>query len=674
MKRRLTSFLSVTAVTMILAGQSLFAADPVRPSIECLPDDTFAAIRIPDGQAFMDALRANTKLGKVMFSKERIDKVFSESKARQPEGYNKLAAEMAKYGLKPEDLREMLTGDSGIAISLLNRKQQKPQTLMMVWFQPQGDMGKKVYTAIQKGAADSAGDEKIVRTDLKIEGVDVMRLVVPRFEAQVDMPEIPDNFDEMKPEEREAWFKAQAEKAKNPKKVKVGEDVNFVALLGNRIISTSLVPSDDDLALEEGPQAAVKAIDAQSIDQVQAVFGAFLKAHLPSGKPTGFLDRMNKTPGLQQSMPKGVVLAEGFMDIKPPLMQGMEQGVVSNGQDPAEAKKLAATMGIDTMGPMAFRSTLDGNLSNTAFFFSAPAPRKGILTLLDQPELKPEPASWATSNLASYVHWSFDLAKAYKLARDLSVQIQGPEADMNFQQIEAGSQQMLKADVATVLGSLGVQHSIGMYPVEIPANKPVDPDAADEQTPLAIVWRLTDQNIWNAVMQQLAQFVPMMGGAVQQADEQGFTGFRSVPSPAMPMEGAIMTGKNYLMLAVGPKVAEQTLSALNTPPAGEASLKDGKLYAQAKKVMTLKPGVLFGLNNNDKSGEQLIQGILAGFEQGLAQGNNISPKDAQAMTDLLRSILPKPEEMKGVYGVAVTQGFTNANGLVVESITELPKE
>ncbi len=662
MRRRFTQFLTVTATSVIFAGSAAFAVDAVRPSTECLPDNTIGVVRIPDGQKAIDALRATTKLGKVMFSKERIDGIFAKVKAKKPKEYAQFEEKLGTYGLKPEDLREIFTGDAGLAISMTMAAGNPPKSNVFVWVEPKGDAGAKFYAAIQKGIETSP--TKPQRTDLTIEGVKAMKVVSPRFEYEYVQPEIPENYDKMTPEERANI------KMPEPKKTKVGDDVVFVALLGNRIIMVNAVPEKGSRGMG-GKTIKPASNDA---DATEAVFAQFLKAHLASGKPTTFIDKMSKTPGLQEALPAGIVFAEGFLDLGQLTTAGITQSAQESGKD---AAKLTNSLGLNNLGPLAFRSTLDGNLNNTTFFISAPAPRKGVLSLIDQPELKPEPADWAPSTLASYAHWSFDLAKAYKVVKEIAVDLEGPDADKNFQELEVNCQGMLQADVATVLGSLGVQHSLGIYPVE-PKAKPAKGAEADDQmpempdpTPMTLVWRLSDQAIWSKIMNQLKPFAGMAGGQVIPADEQGFTGFRT--APGAPADGAIMTGKNFLMFALGPKVAEQTLSALNTPPTGEAALKTSKLYAQAKAVAKLKPGVAFTITNNEKTGEQAVEGMLKGVQQMIEQSDSMSPEEAQALTDLVREILPKPEEMKGVYGVGVGQGFTSTQGLVFEGITELPK-
>jgi hypothetical protein len=672
MRRRFTQFLTVTATTVIFAGSGLFAADPVRPSTECLPDNTVGFIRMPDGQKALDALRANTKLGQVMFSKERIDNAFTKVKAKKPKEYAQFEEKLGTYGLKPEDLREIFTGDFGVAVSMTPQPAGDPKTHLFVWMEPKGATGSKLYAAAQKAIEQSP--TKPVRTDLSIEGVKAMKVVSPRFQVEFTPPEIPENFDKMTAEERAKWFEEQSKKNQEPKKTKIGEDITFMALLGNRIILVSAGP-DKGNPRGPGQPKTIKPADAAEADATEALFAQFLKAHLASGKPTTFIEKMTKTPGVQQALPAGVIFAEGFLDVGQIVSAGVNQGAQNSGKDP---KKVAEALGISNLGPMAFRATLNGNLNNMTVFLSSPAPRKGLLSLLDQPELKPEPADWAPSSLASYAHWSFDLAKAYKVAKEVAVAMEGPEAEKGFQDMETQSQGMLQVDVATLLGSLGVQHSLGLYPIE-PKAKPAKPEGAEaeempempEVTPRTLVWRLTDQNIWVKIMNQLKPLVGMAGGQVVPADEQGFTGYRT--APGTPMDGAIMTGKNYLMFALGPKVAEQTLSALNTPPAGEAGLKTSKLYAQAKTVMKLKPGVGFTITNNDKTGEHAIEGMLKGIEQMVANSESMSPEEAEALAGLIREILPKPEEMKGVYGVGVGQAFNSPTGLTLEGITELPK-
>ena len=50
-----------------------------------------------------------------------------------------------------------------------------------------------------------------------------------------------------------------------------------------------------------------------------------------------------------------------------------------------EAAKVIDGLGIDSLGALAMRSVLDGTIMRSGFFLAAPAPREGLLALLDQP-------------------------------------------------------------------------------------------------------------------------------------------------------------------------------------------------------------------------------------------------------------------------------------------------
>jgi hypothetical protein len=659
-------FTAAAASAFLFTSSTLFPADAVRPTVECLPDDTVVMVHVPNGQKFIDEFRAQTKLGRVLLSKERIDAAFAKLKEKKPEDYAKAEKDLGNYGLKIDDLKDLFTGDSGFAVSMRApaKGDKKPQGSMFFWVEPQGELGKKLYAALQKGIEQEQGENKPTRTDIKIEGVDVMKVTKPRFKDEAVPMEVPANFDKMTDEERNKWIADQTAKRQNPKKVRVGEDTMFFALLGNRIVAMSAIPDESG---DKAPAA----------DQDQAVFGGFLKSHLASGKAAGFVDKMNKTAGMQAAMPAGVVAFDAFVD--PGIIVKIAAAQEAQGdQDP---KKIIEALGLDNIGPVGFRSVVAGSLVKTGFFLSTPGPRKGLLTLLDQKELAPEPAAWAASSLASYIHWSFDLAKAYKLAKEVAVQIKGPEAEQNFQMAEAQSQAMLKADVSKVLASLGVQHSIGLYVPEVHAKPEAKPKAegADEeaeapaqpQQPLCVVWNLTDQAIWTQIIQAIAPFAAQPGGPILPANEQGFTGFRS--APGAPTEGALLTGKNILLFAMGPKVAEQTLNAVNTPPVGEASLKQGKAFAHASTLIKLRPGILFAIAGNEKAGEQFVENVLNGFDAALRNNPKVSKADSEVLRELIQSLLPKPEELKGAYGVGVSQGYNTPNGMIIESVSEFPK-
>ena len=75
MKSAFRSAIVLTALTLCLGSTFVGAGQQIPSSWDCLPEDTMLAVRIPNGQAFLQALRQNTKFGAVGLSEERLGRV-----------------------------------------------------------------------------------------------------------------------------------------------------------------------------------------------------------------------------------------------------------------------------------------------------------------------------------------------------------------------------------------------------------------------------------------------------------------------------------------------------------------------------------------------------------------------------------------------------------------------
>ena len=77
---------------------------------------------------------------------------------------------------------------------------------------------------------------------------------------------------------------------------------------------------------------------------------------------------------------------------------------------------------------------------------------------------------------------------------------------------------------------------------------------------------------------------------MQFTEEQGFRGWR-VNHDAI--EGGLLLGKGYLVLAYGEGVVESTLSSLNNPRQGKNALRSGDVYDKVQTMLHLEPGLSF---------------------------------------------------------------------------------
>ena len=120
--------------------------------------------------------------------------------------------------------------------------------------------------------------------------------------------------------------------------------------------------------------------------------------------------------------------------------------------------------GIDQLGPLAYRLTLDENLLRAGFFLASPEPRAGIVTLLDQAPLAAQPPAWVPADVVSYAHLRFDLAEAFELIKKPLLDEMGDQVQPVLSLVELQLKNTLQTDLKSLLSSLGTQYVMLAYP------------------------------------------------------------------------------------------------------------------------------------------------------------------------------------------------------------------
>lgn len=677
------------AIVLALAAAPARAAEAVRSSWRCLPPETCLAFRVPNGQAFLDAVRAQTKFGAVILNQERLDKLTNAVTEDNKEEWEKMKGELAKYDLKVEDWKAFANGEIGFGLTVVKRGKKSPLPVMLVWSEPSGDLAARMFKAIQKSHdenKDKPGADK--RVDLKIEGLDVMRFTseVHGVNHDFDADEVPENFDEMTPEQRQEWFKQQRAKRAEVKGVAVDQNHVMLARMGNRILLAMTIPSSqkDVQEAQAKPEAKIDLDALTGLEELTGTFARFIKAHSDKDDKGGATAALLATPGLSEALPAGVPLVELLADIRPILKLIPNEG--PNDMGPRVVK----AMGFDKIGPVGVRMSLDKTVLRTGGFVSAPAPRTGILALLDQPTLKPEIPEWVPATALTYTHVSMDLGKAYLKIKELVLGEFGQEAGQGFQMIEGQAQQMLNVELSALLSGFGQQHSIIEYEAKKKAppaeKKHAEGEEEEEmmmpegpQASMAVVWQVKDEEL----MKKFLQTAMAMTGAAEPADEQGFTGYRA---PA-PIEGGVFVGRNFMTLSLGQGVTEATLLNLRTPPKGKDAMKETDAVKRGATLVQLQPGLMYSASDANRAAKKIrdafVEAVDRGIEEAMAgrgrrfrggQPENAAGDEekARAMAAKIKELMPTDAELEGVLGASVGQMIVTEKGLVTNSAVEMP--
>ena len=655
------------------------AAAELAPSWTLVPDSTVLIARA-DLSKFLEALRRQTKFGAVVLSEERVSRGIELWKSENQTEWEATVKELGEVGLKPEDLAQLFAGECGFALTLEPRGERAPLLVGLTWLEPGEELAERTIKAIQDALEKHAdAPHPTQRVDLDLAGAQVMHLTIPIMHAEnLD----PDDFaldnegdESQTPEALKKRREALMEKLKNRKTIEADRGHLFIARLGGRLLVANTFPqsSTEVLAKDEEERSKIDWDKQTGAEEATGVFARFLEAH--AGQGSGHAAELLNTPGIAAALPEGVPLLEIIGDPRPLLKL-----LVSQQEKIGDTLK---ALGLDAVGPLAIRTALDGTVLRGGVFVSAPEPRAGVLALLDQTPLTPAPPPWVPSSALEFQQFSFDLGAAFAKIKELMISMGGDRARQGFVQMETPVQNFLQTDLATLLSSLGHQHSVVSFTPQTDAAPAV---AADEPTPAAIaqrtgvVWQVKDEPLWQRVMQTIGQFAPAAGGAVQAAEEQGFNGYRVQQGPA-PL--GLFLGRGYLVLGIGDEVTESLLSVLRNPPEGNASMAASGLVERAAALLPPAPCLIYQLSDAGLSVKTTKRAIEQMIELPLAQrarlaqlpGANVPAGDTAAATAFaakLKELLPSDEELEGVLGVSVGQTTVNEHGLSSQSAVELP--
>ena len=650
------------SVVLLLTATSAIAGD-LRPSWECLPEETAVLLHMPQPAEFLEAIRDRTKFGAVAMSEPRLqgfwklllDKFRSDGAAGELEDLDEA---LGRYDLRQEDLPAAFRGDVGAGFVVRRRDAGLPPLVMMLmWLEPGEESAARMVTAAQRKleediAEDETGTTK--RVDLEMAGHEVLWMVEPVMGIDptgLDLGDVKINEDD-----EEAIEKRLAElqaRVRNAKLVKTGHTYGFLARLGGRLAVGQTLPAT--------PSAAQRAVEERDFDveggaeDAKETFERFLAAHTDTGRSP--LAEVLETPGMAGALPQGLSLLDVVIDPR----------VVMKAFDDEPTKAGLAMIGAESLGPIAWRQTLDEGRYRSGIFASLPAPRTSLMRILDQECDASEVPSFVNREAIDFTQISLDLGKAYETVKEYAVgQRDGEQAANMFAAVEMQAQGWLGVELPRLLTSLGSRHWIVSYPPRVAeafaeARRVRGQNGGQQARQIAdrvaVIWRITDDAPFGKILQRLAG---MAGGDLQ--EEQGFRGVRIPDGPA------VFLGQDHLVVGIGADSLEKTLTAIRNPPAGESSLRESDVPRRAADLLPLEPARMFGVSDSSRAGGTL--GMLRDMVLSLV------PEDVEEpYRDLLagvQKILPSDEEMEGMFGVGATTLRADDNGVSLQTAWEMP--
>lgn len=652
----------LASVVLLLTATSAIAGD-LRPSWECLPEETAVLLHMPQPAEFLEAIRDRTKFGAVAMSEPRLqgfwklllDKFRSDGAAGELEDLDEA---LGRYDLRQEDLPAAFRGDVGAGFVVRRRDAGLPPLVMMLmWLEPGEESAARMVTAAQRKleediAEDETGTTK--RVDLEMAGHEVLWMVEPVMGIDptgLDLGDVKINEDD-----EEAIEKRLAElqaRVRNAKLVKTGHTYGFLARLGGRLAVGQTLPAT--------PSAAQRVAEERDFDveggaeDAKETFERFLAAHTDTGRSP--LAEVLETPGMAGALPQGLSLLDVVIDPR----------VVMKAFDDEPTKAGLAMIGAESLGPIAWRQTLDEGRYRSGIFASLPAPRTSLMRILDQECDASEVPSFVNREAIDFTQISLDLGKAYETVKEYAVsQRDGEQAANMFAAVEMQAQGWLGVELPRLLTSLGSRHWIVSYPPRVAeafaeARRARGQNGGQQARQIAdrvaVIWRITDDAPFGKILQRLAG---MAGGDLQ--EEQGFRGVRIPDGPA------VFLGQDHLVVGIGADSLEKTLTAIRNPPAGESSLRESDVPRRAADLLPLEPARMFGVSDSSRAGGTL--GMLRDMVLSLV------PEDVEEpYRDLLagvQKILPSDEEMEGMFGVGATTLRADDNGVSLQTAWEMP--
>ena len=664
----MTSFLRQACFVAACLGAcaSPAAAAELRPSWECLPEETAVMIRMPQGAEFLKMLRSRTKFGAVLLGERRVEKAWTLlldrlRKDGTAEPFKSLEETMAGYGLEAGDMLSAFAGDAGLALVVQPRRDgMRPFLMMLGWLEPGPEAAERMLAAAkQKLGEDAArlGDLASRRIDMDLAGHEVVWAVTPVMQLDIDPSDL--ELDDAEKEGPDGGLERRMEEIRRrievAKPVQAGQAHAFITRIGGRLLAGWTAPGNGPR--ERRPRAEDRDLDTESgTEEARAVVTRFLANHGQEGDSP--LAARLDAPGIRNVLPGGTPLLDVVVD--PPVF------IKAYAADNEEVVRGLRDVGADAVGPLAWRQSFDRGCYQSTLAVSLPAPRRGLLRILEQDCDPSEVPAFVSREAVDLTQISLDLGKAYQTLKEFAVAQGGEEAGNLFTAAEMQAQGWIGVDLPGVLGGLGSRHWFISYPPRVAealeesrraarAGAAAGQGIAADRT--AIVWQIADESPFLKILQRLAAMA-----SAEVGEEQGFRGVR------LPNGAAAFVGRGHLVIGIGADSLEQTLAAIRTPPAGESSFRESAAIRRAGELLPLKPARMFGVSDCSRSGGTL--GMLRDLAAALTP-EDVGDDYRDLLADL-QAILPSGADMEGMMGTGAMLMTVDDDGVALRSVWEMP--
>jgi len=619
---------------------------------QCLPEETAFAVRIPNGRAIADACVQNTKLGAVLFSEKRREILAEALRQSNSDEWAEFQKTLSEYGLTTDELLQFFAGESGYAVVVTKDAEGEPLALGLSWLEPGADLAGRAYEILARAIEEQEDAEHPVgRVDLELADHAVMQLMLPHVSTEHEGEvETPEGYDQMSDQEQEAAWDEAYKAWEDSAVEKTSYSAVLVSTVGGRVL------------LAHGFRQSESQEDHPDAELLSEIFARLLAAHATGAG--GFVNKHADDPGVARIMSlEGVEVFEMLGDVA--ALVPLARAAADDGEI---GEKVMRILGVECLGQFALRATLQDTQWHSQFSLAVSQPRQGLMKWLDQTPLESDPPAWVPANAITYSQFGFDLGKAYAILKEEVTREFPDQAGQYFSVAEMQVVGFAQTGLEEVLSSLGTRHVAMNFEPQFEASASLE---SQQPQSTAVVWQVTDEQLWTRLMQAMAPMVGSMPGG-EFTDEQGYSGYRFKTEA---LEGGLFLGNGNLVLAYGPQVLETTLSALNNPPEGSGAFRGGEVYQQATELMEPAPSWGYKVVDGNRYAIFVRGWLLALIKQQAALADDDDAEDESEdkhWGKVLNEVMPSEEEMKDLLGVIVSRWEVNAHGLFGVSVQDTP--
>ena len=513
--------LKITAVVSLIPA-ALFGQK--QTGWNSLPEDTIAAVNVNFSKNITDKIQNNTNLGKKVFNQQKFNQlktIIQNHASVNPEMAAGLAWLKAS-GFELDDIFGLFNNNMGFGILPGSAGSQKYFTVLF-WADFNDELINKIYKFID----DKAGEQK-KRVDIELDGEKVIHLFAGKDTAHVMITRLGHRL-----------IVTISDFDKNSKygefsdgDVKALEDA-FQKKSSNGELK--IKPFQDEFVegAETQSESSAKVAASNALGELlKGNTARFLMAQ--KGEGGEFARRLLSKPGVANARPVGDMVIEGYLDIA--------KAIELSGEGTSEIELL----GLNNLEGIALWSAIDGNESNTSIFVSSPAPRKGLLTLLDQPKTDALPPAWVPENVMNYSHLSFDFNILYNVIKKIaSSQLGAGAVDAQEQTANNTLKALMETDIKGLVNSFGKKIYQVNFGFEMQSNSNANALGLNALpvNKTAVVIEFTNEKVMRKLIELAGAFLQQPG--ITKSQEHGFDGFR-IENPMF--KGSIFYGQQKLVI------------------------------------------------------------------------------------------------------------------------------